>query len=80
MTFFGAAIGDFVKTAIGCKLYTGNLVGVCSTLYGTVVKNVPPFVNYAAQFGDVTEMSVDAMIAAQKRMFAPSRRANRRGR
>lgn len=33
-TFFGAAIGDHVKTGIGTTLVTGTIVGPCSNLFG----------------------------------------------
>ena len=70
MQFLGCIIGDFAKTAINTSIFTGKLVGACSMLYGYVTRNVPSFVNYARAFGQITEVSLDVLIATQSRMFA----------
>jgi len=70
MQFLGAIIGDYAKTAINTGIFTGKTVGTCSMVYGFVTTNVPSFVNYARSFGQVTEVPVDILVAAQARMFA----------
>ena len=70
MQFLGCIIGDFAKTAINTSIFTGKLIGACSMLYGYVTRNVPSFVNYARAFGQITEVSLDVLIATQSRMFA----------
>ncbi|MCE9603657.1 MAG: glucose-1-phosphate thymidylyltransferase [Planctomycetia bacterium] len=70
MQFLGAIVGDYAKTAINTGIFTGKTVGACSMVYGFVTTNVPSFVNYARSFGQVTEVPVDILVAAQARMFA----------
>jgi len=70
MQFIGCIIGDYAKTAINTSIFTGKTIGACTMAYGFVTTNVPSFVNYARSFGQVTEVPVDVMIAAQARMFA----------
>ncbi len=70
MQFLGCIIGDFAKSAINTSIFTGKLIGACSMLYGYVTRNVPCFVNYAKAFGQITEVSLDVLIATQRRMFA----------
>ena len=69
MQFFGCVIGDYSKSAINTGIFTGKLIGACSTLYGFVSEDVPSFSNFAKSFGQVTEMSADVMIETQRRMF-----------
>ena len=69
MQFMGCVIGDYTKTAINTAIFTGKTVGACSMLYGFVTENVPSFVNYARQFGKITEVSVDAATTVQSRVF-----------
>ena len=69
MQFIGCIIGDYAKTAINTSIFTGKTIGACSMVYGYVTTNVPSFVNYARQFGQVTEAPVEVMIATQSRMF-----------
>ncbi len=69
MQFLGCVIGDFSKTAINTSIFTGKIIGSCSMVYGFVTTNVPSFVNYARSFGQVTEATVDVVIASQARMF-----------
>jgi len=69
MQFVGCIMGDYAKTAINTSIFTGKTIGACSMVYGYVTTNVPSFVNYARQFGQVTEAPVEVMIATQARMF-----------
>lgn len=70
MQFLGCIVGDYSKTAINTSIFTGKIIGACSMVYGFVTTNVPSFVNYARSFGQVTETTVEVMIASQARMFA----------
>jgi glucose-1-phosphate thymidylyltransferase len=70
MQFLGMIVGDYAKTAIHSTIYTGKTIGVASFIYGTVPENVPSFVNYARDFGQVTTVSVEAAATTQARMFA----------
>jgi glucose-1-phosphate thymidylyltransferase len=70
MQFLGAIVGDFAKTAINSSIFTGKTIGVASFIYGTATEDVPSFVNYARVFGQVTGVSVDAVVRMQQRMFA----------
>ena len=70
MQFVGAIVGDYSKTAINTGIFTGKTIGACSMVYGFVTTNVPSFTNYARLFGQVTEATVDVMVATQGRMFA----------
>jgi glucose-1-phosphate thymidylyltransferase len=69
MQFLGCIVGDYVKTAINTSIFTGRTIGVCSMLYGTVATNVPSFVNYARDAGQVKELPVDVAVTTQRRMF-----------
>ena len=70
MQFLGCVIGDYAKSAINTSIFTGKIIGSCSMLYGFITRNVPSFVNYARAFGQVTEVSLEALAATQARMFA----------
>ncbi len=70
MQFMGAIVGDYTKTAINTSIFTGKTIGVGSMLYGFVTRNVPSFVNYAQQFGEVTAVPVEVMVTTQARTFA----------
>ena len=70
MQFVGCFFGDYARTAIHTSIFTGKTVGPGSMLYGTVTGNVPSFVNYAPQIGQMTEVDVEVIIATQQRMFA----------
>ncbi len=70
MQLLGTVVGDYTKTAIGTKIFTGKTIGACSMAYGFVTTSAPSFVNYARQFGQLTEMPVDVQITTQGRMFA----------
>jgi len=70
MQFVGSFIGDYSKTAINTSIFTGRVIGACSMLYGFITTNVPSFVNYARTFGQVTEASIETLVATQSRMFA----------
>lgn len=70
MQFLGCVIGDYAKSAINTSIFTGKIIGSCSMLYGFITRNVPSFVNYARAFGQVTEVSLEALTATQARMFA----------
>lgn len=69
MQFLGCVVGDYSKTAINTSIFTGKTIGACSLAYGFVTTAVPSFVNYARSFGQITEISVELMIATQERMF-----------
>ena len=70
MQFLGATVGDYTKTAINTSIFTGKTIGVGSMLYGFVTGNVPSFVNYASQFGQVTAVPIEVMVTTQARVFA----------
>ncbi|NIL97867.1 MAG: glucose-1-phosphate thymidylyltransferase [Planctomycetales bacterium] len=70
MQFLGCMVGDYAKTAINTAIFTGKTLGVASMLYGTVTANVPAFVNYAGGLGRATEVSVEAALKMQARMFS----------
>jgi glucose-1-phosphate thymidylyltransferase len=70
MRLMGCVIGDYTKTAINTSILTGRTIGVASMLYGFVAQDVPSFVNYAHQFGDITSVSLAAAVTMQQRMFA----------
>ena len=70
MQFIGCIVGDYTKTAVNTSIFTGKTIGACTMVYGFVTTNVPSFVNYARSFGQVTEVPVDVMVSAQRRMFA----------
>ena len=70
MQFVGSFIGDYAKTAINTSIFTGKTIGACSMLYGFITTNVPSFVNYARTFGQVTETSIETLVATQARMFS----------
>ncbi|MCL2004567.1 MAG: hypothetical protein FWG73_00220 [Planctomycetaceae bacterium] len=70
MQFVGCFVGDYSKTAINTSIFTGKTIGACSMLYGFITTNVPSFVNYARTFGQVTETSIETLVAIQARMFA----------
>ena len=69
MQFLGCMVGDYAKTAINVSIFTGKTVGVASMLYGTVTGNVPAFVNYSGGLGASSEVSVEAAVKMQERMF-----------
>jgi len=69
MQFFGCVIGDYSKAAINTSIFTGKVIGVCAMLYGFVTTNVPSFCNYARSFGQVSEVSPEAALHMQRRMF-----------
>lgn len=68
--FLGSIIGDYSRTAINTAIYTGKVIGVSSHLYGTVVKDVPSFVAYAANLGGVAEFDLAEAIKIQKVVMA----------
>ena len=70
MQFMGTVIGDYVKSAINVGIFTGKTIGVCSTLYGAITRNVPSFVNYGMSFGQVSQVSQEVAITMQERVFA----------
>lgn len=65
--FFGAVVGDYVKTAINTSVSSGRLIGPNSFLYGLVSEDVPPFVNYFQ--GRMVEFYLEEAYKVQKRMF-----------
>ena len=69
MRLMGCVLGDYAKTAINTSILTGRMVGVASMLYGFVAQDVPSFVNYAHQFGDVSSVCLDSAQVTQRRMF-----------
>ena len=70
MQFLGCVIGDYSKTAINTSIFTGKVIGVCSTLYGFVTSNVSSFTNDARSLGDATELSLRTMATCQERIFS----------
>ena len=69
MQFLGCIVGDYVKTAINTSIFTGRTIGVCSMVYGTVATNVPSFVNYARDAGQVNELPFEVAVTTQRRTF-----------
>lgn len=69
MRLMGCVIGDYSKSAINASVLTGRTIGVASMLYGFIAQDVPSFVNYAHQFGDVTSVCLDSATVTQGRMF-----------
>ena len=69
MQFMGCVVGDYCKTAINSSIFTGKTIGAWSTLYGFVTENIPSLVNYARQFGEVKEVSVEVARQMQARAF-----------
>ena len=69
MQFTGCIVGDYSKTAINTSIFTGKVIGACSMVYGLVTTNVPSYVNYARSLQQVTETTVEVMVATQSRMF-----------
>lgn len=69
MQFLGCIVGDYVKTAINSSIFTGRTIGVCSMIYGTASTNVPSFVNYARDAGQVKELPCEVAITTQRRTF-----------
>ena len=69
MDMLGCVIGDFTKAAINTSIFTGKRIGCCSMLYGYVAEDVGSFVNYARSFGDMTAVSVDAVLTMLSRTF-----------
>lgn len=66
----GCFIGDHAKTAIGCQIYTGKLIGVCSHLHGIVFENVPSFTIYAKSLGlEPVELDFESAIRTMVRMY-----------
>lgn len=74
MQFMGCILGDYVKTAINTSIFTGQVVGAASMVYGTVTDNVPSFVNYARQLGKISELAADVVVTTQHRMFRRRKR------
>ena len=70
MQFLGCVIGDYSKTAINTAIFTGKVIGVCSTVYGFVTRNVSSFTNDARSLGDATELSLRTMTTCQERVFS----------
>jgi glucose-1-phosphate thymidylyltransferase len=70
MQFLGCMVGDYAKTAINTSIFSGKRVGVASMLYGTVTGNVPSFVNHVRVLGQSSEVSPDAAVTMQDRMFS----------
>ena len=68
MQFMGCVVGDYTKSAINTAIFTGKTVGICSMLYGFVTDNVPSFLNYARQFGKISEVSVAAATTLSGRL------------
>lgn len=69
MRLMGCVIGDYTKSAINTSILTGRTIGAASMLYGLIAQDVPSFVNYAHQFGDVTAVSLESAVTTQRRMF-----------
>lgn len=70
MRLMGCVIGDYTKTAINTSILTGRTIGVASMLYGFIAQDVPSFVNYAHQFGDISAVSLESAVVTQQRMFS----------
>lgn len=68
--FLGCVISDHCKTAINTAIFTGKVIGVNSTLFGFVTRDVPSFTNYLGQLGSNVEFSLDQAIKVQKIVMA----------
>ena len=70
MQFLGTCIGDYARTSIQCGLQAGKVLGVGACGYGMIMEHVPPFVNYARQWGSVSALDLASVIRSVDRMFA----------
>ncbi len=67
-TKVGCFIGDYAKTSIGTKIYTGKKIGVASQVHGFVTKDVPSFTIWSANLGiKPAELYLQSAIETQKR-------------
>lgn len=69
MQFVGCIIGDYAKTSINTSIFTGKTIGVASMVYGLATANVPSFVNYARNLGQMGLLPAEIAVTTQKRMF-----------
>jgi len=66
----GCFISDYVKTSIGCYIYTGKRIGVASHIHGYVTEDVPSFTIYAKSLtGKSFELHKNSAIDTQKRIM-----------
>jgi len=67
----GCFMADHVKTAIGCRIWTGKCIGVASHLYGVVYEDVPSFTIYAKSIGlGAYELKLESAIETMKRVYS----------
>jgi UDP-N-acetylglucosamine diphosphorylase / glucose-1-phosphate thymidylyltransferase / UDP-N-acetylgalactosamine diphosphorylase / glucosamine-1-phosphate N-acetyltransferase / galactosamine-1-phosphate N-acetyltransferase len=69
MQFLGMIAADFSRTSIHCGIMTGKSLGIGSFSFGTISRDVPPFVNFAPQFGSVTSIDLETVLRANERMM-----------
>lgn len=69
MQFLGMIANDFSRTSIQCGIMTGKTLGAGSFSYGQVAYDVPPFVNYAPQYGSVTSLDLETVLRSCERMM-----------
>ncbi len=66
----GCFIGDYAKTSIGTKIYTGKKMGVASQMHGFIADDVPSFTIWAKNLGwGAVELYLESAIEMQKRMM-----------
>jgi|TARA_B100000315_G_scaffold247327_1_gene275871 UDP-N-acetylglucosamine diphosphorylase/glucosamine-1-phosphate N-acetyltransferase len=66
----GCFISDYVKTSIGCFIYTGKRIGVASHIHGYVTEDVPSFTIHAKSLtGKSFELHKNSAIETQKRIM-----------
>lgn len=67
--FFGAIMGNYVKTAINTSIFCGKIIGESAHLYGTVTEDVPAFTSHISA-GNFYELPLELAIKIQKAMSA----------
>lgn len=70
--FFGAVVGDYVKSAVNSSIFPGKIIGTGSHVYGTVVEDIPAFTSYVRS-GKLFELPIKIAERIQEAM------AKRRG-
>ena len=68
--FLGCVIGDYTKTAINTSIFTGKIIGINCTLFGTIIDNIPSFIHYTKNIGTKnSEFILNKAIEIQKKVF-----------
>lgn len=68
--FLGCIIGDYSKTAINTSIFTGKVIGINCTLFGTIIEDMPSFIHYTKNIGTKnSEFNLNKAIEIQKRVY-----------